>query len=55
MPNDTKTCKYLKHSMEDTSKLKTSQGYCTKKAQNSAKACQNMNKSTLEYSQNELE
>ena len=65
IPNDAKTCKYLELSMQETSKLKASQGYyttsmhgkhhSTKKPQNRAKEAQNMNKNMLEQSQNMLE
>ena len=64
IPNDAKTCKYLKLSMQETSKLKASQGYyttsmhdkpqSTKKPQNRAKTAQNKNKIMLEHSQNML-
>ena len=62
--NDAKTCKYLKLSMQETSKLKASQGYYTtsmhdklhptKKPQNRAKITQNKNKIMLEHTQNML-
>ena len=64
MPNAAKACSHHKYSMVGTSKLKTSQGICTKAiqnmshmtkaAQNSPKACQNNAKTCVEYRQDKL-